>query len=211
MLRRRRLPVAASTLLLCGSLVLSACGGGSANGDATDGTATSSTSSTSGTGGSSSTSSTGNESSSTPEDEETTEDPYQIDCDRVSKQAVDQWTRGGEPASIEATEDGCRVVSSSEAGAVIVEWRWLDVIGSSGDASILREERESSSPITVTEGIAGTRTESDVAPTRKSRVIAWIGAQTMFIETTVTLDRSQNLRDMRRMAGQIAQTYAETR
>ena len=101
------------------------------------------------------------------------------------------------------------MVSSSEAGAVIVEWRWLDVIGSSGDASIVREQRESSTPITVTDGIAGTRTETDVAPTRKSRVVAWIGAETMFIETTVTLDRSQNLRDMRRMAGQITETYAE--
>ena len=211
MLRRRRLPVAASSLVLCGSPLLTACGGGSADGDAPDGTATgtSSTSSTSGSSESSSSSTGAGETSSIPEDEETTEDPYEIDCSRVSREAVDEWTRGGQPASVEETEDGCRVVSSSEAGAVIVEWRWLDVIGSSGDASIVREQRGSPTPITVTDGIAGTRTETDVAPTRKSRVVAWIGAETMFIETTVTLDRSQDLRDMRRMAGQITETYAE--
>lgn len=212
MLRRRRLPVAASTVLVCGSLVLSACtGGADATSSSSSESTPASTSSTSTSGSSSPTStSSGSESSSTPSESSTTPDPYEIDCGLITQSVVDEWVRGGKAASVEPTERGCRVVSSSEDGAVIVEWRWLDVVGSGGDAGILRDQEETSTPITVAPGIDGSRTETDVPPTRKSLTTARIKGRVLFIESTVTLDRRQTAQDMRRIARQIATTYADT-
>lgn len=221
MLRRRRLTLAASTALVCGSLALSACSGGGA--DATgDGSSSSSTSSSptstssgdsssdSETETSSSSSSSDSGSSTTPDDSSTTPDPYAIDCALIPQGTIDEWVRGGKAASVESTDNGCRVVGSSQDGAVIIEWRWLDVVGSGGDAGILRSLEESGSPVTVASGIPGTRSETDVAPTRNARVAARIKDRMLYIETTVTLDRKQTLTDMRRMTSGVAKAYADT-
>lgn len=213
MLRRRRLPLAASTALVCGSLALSACSGDGADatGGGSGGSSTSTSTSDSTTESSSSGASpSGSESSTTPDDSSTTPDPYAIDCALIPQSTVDEWVRGGKAASVESTDTGCRVVGSSQDGAVIIEWRWLDVVGSGGDASALRSLEETGGPVTVASGIPGTRTETDVAPTRNARVAARIKDRMLYIETTVTLDRKQTLQDMRRITSGVAKAYADT-
>lgn len=213
MLRRRRVPVAATTALVSGALALSACSGGAGAADdsSTKSTPANTSSSTAPSSPSAdSTSPGGSGSSGTPDSSSTTPDPYEIDCTLVPQKTVDTWVRGGQAASIEPTEQGCRVVSSSEAGAVIVEWRWLDVVGSGGDAGILREQETAGDPVTVAPGISGTRIETDVAPTRKARVAAKINGRMLYVESTVTLDRRQTLTDMRRATTQIVRAYEDT-
>lgn len=212
MLRRRRLPVAASTLLVCGSLVLSSCANGSGADDDGASTSTAASSSESSPSESSTTDPSESESSTTEgePDEEETPDPYEISCGLITQDVVDEWVRGGKAASVEGTERGCRVVSSSQDGAVIIEWRWLNVTGSGGDASTLRKQEQDGDVVTVAPGVPGRRAETDVAPTRNSRVTAKIEDRFLYIETTVTLDRSQTMQDTRRIARTIAETYRDT-
>lgn len=200
MLRRRRLPLAVSTVLVCGSLALSGCAlGGDASGS-------SSSESGAATSQSSSSTASGSE-TSTPDDEESTPDPTDINCDLVDQHHIDQWTRGGKTAKEEPTDEGCRVVSSSEAGAVIVEWRWLDAYESGADARLLQQQEKEGTLVTVAPGIEGRRIESDVEPTRKSRTSARIGDRYLYIESTVTLDRHQTMENLRKVARQLSTTY----
>lgn len=212
MLRRRRFSFAASTALVCGSLALTSCANGTDGSTGSDESSSSAESTSSGESSpeSSSSSTSSSESTTPPEESSTSVDPYAIDCALIPQETVDEWVRGGKAASVESTDKGCRVVSSSEAGAVIVEWRWLDVVGSGGDAGILRELETEGGPITVAKGIPGTRTESDVEPTRRSKVAARIKDRMLYIDTTVTLDRKQSLGDMRRITAGVAKAYAST-
>lgn len=212
MLRRRRLPVAASTLLLCGSLVLSACANGSGADDDASSESTSAGTSSSAPESSTAEASEDTESPSSDEEEEEEEapDPYEISCGLITQDVVDEWVRGGKAASVEGTDRGCRVVSSSKDGAVIIEWRWLNVPGSGGDAGILRKQEKDAQVVTVARGVPGRRIETDVAPTRNSRVTAKIEDRFLYIETTVTLDRNQTMQDTRRIARTIAATYRDT-
>lgn len=206
MLGRRRLSLAASTVLVCGSLVVSGCSlaGGEPGGDSS-GTGTSQSGSA--TDGSSTTSS--GTQTSTPDDEESTTDPTSIDCDLADQRHIDQWTRGGKDATVEPTDDGCRVVSSSEAGAVLVEWRWLDAYESGADARLLQKQEREGDLVTVAPGIEGRRVESEAAPTRKSQTSARIGNRYLYVESTVTLDRHQTMEDLRKVARQLSTTYAD--
>lgn len=213
MLRRRRLPVAASTLLLCGSLVLSACANGSGADDDASSESTSAGTSSSAPESSTTEASEDTESPSSDDEEEEEEeapDPYEISCGLITQDVVDEWVRGGKAASVEGTDRGCRVVSSSKDGAVIIEWRWLNVPGSGGDAGILRKQEKDAQVVTVARGVPGRRIETDVAPTRNSRVTAKIEDRFLYIETTVTLDRNQTMQDTRRIARTIAATYRDT-
>lgn len=214
MLRRRRLPVAASTLLLCGSLVLSSCANGSGADDDSSSESTSTSASASAEPESSTTEASEDPESPTSDDEEDEEeeapDPYEISCGLITQDVVDEWVRGGKAASVEGTDRGCRVVSSSKDGAVIIEWRWLNVPGSGGDAGILRKQEQDAQLVTVAHGVPGRRVETDVAPTRNSRVTAKIEDRFLYIETTVTLDRNQTMQDTRRIARTIAETYRDT-
>lgn len=210
MLRRRRIPVAASTALVCGALVLTGCTGGAGAAEESSSKSTPPNTSSSTPTTPAGTSPGGSGSSSAPDTSSTTPDPYEIDCTLIPQQVADVWIRGGRAASIEPTEQGCRVVSSSQAGAVIVEWRWLDVVGSGGDAGILREQETAGDLVTVAPGIPGTRIETDVAPTRKARVAAKINGHMLYVESTVTLDRRQDLADMRRATTQIVKAYEDT-
>lgn len=209
MLRRRRLPLAATTALVCGSLALGGCSGGAdAEGDSPSKDTPASTASETSQSSSPVTSASASGSGSSSSDEEPP-DPYEIDCRRVPKKAVNTWLHGGQAPKTEPTDQGCRVVSSSQDGAVIVEWRWLDVVGSGGDAGILRELETSGDPITVTPGITGTRIETDVAPTRKAQTAAKIKGRMLYVESTVTLDRSQSLKDLRRVTSGIVKAYED--
>lgn len=211
MLRRRRLSVAASTLLVCGSLVLSSCANGSgAEEDGASESTSSSTSSKPASESSSPTESNGSESPTSDEESPTSPDPYEISCGLITQDVVDEWVRGGRAASVEATDRGCRVVSSSQDGAVIIEWRWLNVTGSGGDASLLRRQERDGDVITVAKGVTGRRVETDVAPTRNSRVTAKIQDRVLYVESTVTLDRNQTMQDTRRIARTITETYKDT-
>lgn len=205
MLRRRRLSVA-STAVVCGSLALAACSGGDSGGGASP---TESATSSSPSSESSPSETSEPETSTGPPEESPSPDPTAIDCTITSQKHIDEWTRGGRAASLEPTEDGCRVVSSSQDGAVMVEWRWLDPIESGGDASILQQQEREGDLVTVAPGIEGRRVESDVAPTRNSRTSARIDDRYLFVESTVTLDRNQTLADLRRAARQLAMTYAD--
>ncbi len=208
--RRRRLPVAAATLLACGSLVLSSCANGSGAEDDSASGSTTSSSSESTSPESTQTDANGSESPTTEDEEEEAPDPYEIGCGLITQDVVDEWVRGGKAASVEGTDRGCRVVSSSQDGAVIIEWRWLNVTGSGGDAGILRKQEQDADVVTVARGVPGRRVETDVAPTRNSRVTARIEDRILYIETTVTLDRNQTMRDTRRIARTIAETYRDT-
>jgi len=202
MLRRRRITVAAAAVLACGPLALTACTGGAT---ATDDDSTNSSAASTSPGKSSSSSSPTSEPASTS----TTSDPHEIDCTIIPRPQIERWTKGGAPATLGEPEEGCRVVSSSEDGAVIIQWRYLDVVGTNDDAQALREHAKTSVPVTVAPGIHGTRAESDVAPTRTARVIARTENRTMLIETTVTLDREQSLQDMRRITKDVVMAYAK--
>lgn len=201
--RRRRATVVAIALA-CGTLALSACSGDS---DATDGTSTS-TSTSSGSGTSTDSGPLTGPSSTSPG--ATSTDPYEIDCTRVPQEVVTRWS-GGEPTDLEPTDEGCRYVSSHEAGAVMVEWRYLDIAESSGDAGIVRDNDRIGVRSDLAPGVTGTRTESDVEPTRTSRVVAPIGDRTLFVQTTVTLDRKHTLEDMRRITTSVLEAYAGDR
>lgn len=212
MLRRRRLPVAASTLLVCASLVLGACanGSGSEGDESAKSTSSSTSSSSSESETSSSTETSGSESPSSDEESPEPPDPYEIGCGLITQDVVDEWVRGGRAASVESTDRGCRVVSSSKAGAVIIEWRWLNIPASGGDSNLLRQQEKDGDLVTVADGVSGRRIETDVAPTRSSKVTAKIEDRMLYIETTVTLDRSQTMQDTRRMARTIVETYQDT-
>lgn len=212
MLRRRRLPVAASTLLVCASLVLGACanGSGSEGDESAKSTSSSTSSSSSESETSSSTETSGSESPSSDEESPEPPDPYEIGCGLITQDVVDEWVRGGRAASVESTDRGCRVVSSSKAGAVIIEWRWLNIPASGGDSNLLRQQEKDGDLVTVADGVSGRRIETDVAPTRSSKVTAKIEDRMLYIETTVTLDRSQTMQDTRRIARTIVETYQDT-
>lgn len=206
MLRRRRLHLAAITALTCGSLALGGCGADATDDSSSEGTPASTSSSTS----QSSSSSTSAGASGSSSSAEETPDPYEIDCSRIPRPVMKSWLHGGKAPKAEPTDHGCRVVSSSQDGAVILEWRWLDVVGSGGDAGILRELETKGDPITVAPGISGTRLETDVAPTRKAMTAAKIKGRMLYVEATVTLDRSQTLKDLRRVSSGIATAYEDT-
>lgn len=212
MLRRRRLPVAASTLLVCASLVLGGCanGSGSEGDESAKSTSSSTSSSSSESETSSSTEMSGSESPSSDEESPEPPDPYEIGCGLITQDVVDEWVRGGRAASVESTDRGCRVVSSSKAGAVIIEWRWLNIPASGGDSNLLRQQEKDGDLVTVADGVSGRRIETDVAPTRSSKVTAKIEDRMLYIETTVTLDRSQTMQDTRRIARTIVETYQDT-
>lgn len=199
----RRAPALASALVACASLVLTGCGG-DANGDASAKTTSSPTSSASST-GSPATSGSPSESSESP-----TPDPYAIDCSRVEQRVVDQWTKGGEPATAEPTENGCRVVSSSYDGALLVEWRYLDVSPTSGDGKFVRELGRLGEAVDLTPELRGLRSETDVEPTRKTRVMTtYVDGRTLYVEATATLDRPLTLDDLRRMTTAVATIYKD--
>ncbi len=204
----RRAPALASALVACASLVLTGCGG-DANGDASTNTTsspTSSTSSASSTGSGTPTAS----GSSTESSESPTPDPYAIDCSRVEQRVVDQWTKGAEPATAEPTEKGCRVVSSSYDGALLVEWRYLDVTPTSGDGKFVRELGRLGEAVDLTPELSGLRSETDVEPTRKTRVMTtYADGRTLYVEATATLDRPLTLDDLRRMTTAVATIYKD--
>lgn len=193
MSRRRRVTAVAS-LALVGSVGLAGCGGSPAPDDTSTSTSTSASTSSGPTGP-----------SNTPE---TSTDPYEIDCTKVPQEVVTSWS-GGEPTDLEPTDQGCRYVSSHTDGAVIVEWRYLDIAESSGDANIARDNDKIGVRADLAPGVTGTRTEADVEPTRTSRVVAPIADRTLLVDTTVTLDRKHTIEDMRRIATAVLQAYAE--
>lgn len=207
MLRRRHLSTTVSAVLVCGSLALSGCSiGGDSSDSSSSASATSSSSSGPTDGGTSTPSGTG---SSTPDDEESTTDPTAIDCGLVDQRHIDQWTRGGKAATVTPTEEGCSVVSSSQAGAVLVEWRWLDAFESGADARLLQQQEDEGDLVTVAPGIEGRRVESDVAPTLKSQTSARLDGRYLYVESTVTLDRNQTMDDLRKVARQLSTTYED--
>lgn len=200
---RRRSALTTSVVALCTCLSLTACSG-LANSEASTGSPSSSSTSTPTTSSSTSTSPT------EPTDTSTTPNPYLIDCTLVPQSLVDEWTKGGEPAVIEATENGCRVVSSDPTGAMIVEWRYLDVVNSSDDAGLVREVSKNSRAVTLAPGITAIRSETDVDPTRKARLyVTFDNGRTLYVAATATLDRPRTMTDLRRMTTKIVTTYAK--
>ena len=93
---------------------------------------------------------------------------------------------------------------------MIIEWRWLNIPASGGDSNLLRQQEKDGDLVTVADGVSGRRIETDVAPTRSSKVTAKIEDRMLYIETTVTLDRSQTMQDTRRIARTIVETYQDT-
>lgn len=200
---RRRTATAASALIASAALVLSGCGDAANGGPSSSSPAeTSSSSSTS-----SSTSS--SETSSTPTDP-ATPDPYAINCNLIPQKVVDKWTADGEPATVEATEDGCRVVSSSPEGALMVQWRYLDVRESSGDQGLVQDVSESSEAVEIVDGVTAVRSDSDVDPTRKTRLyVTFDNSRTLYAEATATLDRPRTMPELHRMTSRVVKTYAD--
>ena len=199
--RTRRTATVASTMLACTAMLLSACGG-EADGGASDSTSAASTTS--------STTSPSETSSTTSPSESETPDPYTITCALVGQPAVDDWTAGGEPATAEPYEDGCRVVSSDPEGALIVQWRYLDVRESSADRSTVQEVSKTSQAVDIMDGVTAVRSETDVDPTRTVRLyVTFDNRRTLYAEATATLDRPRTVRDLRRITTTIVKAYAD--
>lgn len=202
--RRRRTTTAASALIASAALVLSACGG-----EANGGPSSTSPSETSSSSSSTSSSSSSSETSILPTDEPTP-DPYAINCNLIPQKVVDTWTADGEPATVEATEDGCRVVSSSPEGALMVQWRYLDVSESSDDQGLVRDVSEASEPVEIADGLTAVRSNSDVDPTRKTRLyVTFDNGRTLYAEATATLDRPRTMPELQRMTSTVVKTYAD--
>lgn len=229
--RRPRTSAITCALVASATLVVTACGG-----DA-DGGPSSASSSTSTSSTSSSTSSSQTEESS-PTDEPTP-NPYAINCQLITQEVVDEWagdvvpegvettdeeSSDGEesasedteaqeeatPVAAEETENGCRVVSSSEEGALIVQWQYLDVPGSSDDEGLVDEVSKGSEAVEIGKDLTAVRSESDVAPTRKTRLyVTFDNSRTLYAEATATLDRPRDMADLRRMTKTIVTTYAD--
>lgn len=200
---RRRFTTAASALIASAALVVSACGG-----DANGGPSSSSPSETS-SGPSTSSSTSSSPTSPTPTDPPTP-DPYAINCKLLPQKVVDEWTTDGEPATVEATEDGCRVVSSSPEGALMVQWRYLDVPASSGDQGLVQDVSESSEAVEIEEGVTAVRSDTDVDPTRKTRLyVTFDNGRTLYAEATATLDRPRTMPELHRMTSRVVRTYAD--
>ncbi|WP_338748766.1 hypothetical protein [Janibacter alittae] len=194
--RPRRTAALTSTLLVSTALAVAACAGATGEPPSAGSPSSSSTSSrTSPT--ETSTSPTG-----TP-----TPDPYTIDCDLVTQRVVDRWTGDGRPAQVEAADDGCRIVSSDATGALIIAWRYLDVREDSG---VVNDVSENSRPVEITEGLTAVRSESDVDPTRKTRLyVTFDNGRTLYAEATATLDRPRTMPELQKMTATIVTTYAD--
>lgn len=199
--RPRRTAALTSALLASTVVAVAACGGG-ANGEPSSTTGTSSSSSTS--------SSTSPSETSTSPTESPTPDPSAINCNLVTQQVVDQWTRDGKPSQVEATEDGCRIVSSDAKGALIIAWRYLDVREDSGDQGVVQDVSKNSRAVEIEEGLTAVRSESDVDPTRKTRLyVTFDNGRTLYAEATATLDRPRTMPELQDMTSTIVKTYAD--
>lgn len=198
--RPRRTAALTSALISSAALVVVGCGGG-ANGEPSSTTGTSSSSS--------STSSSPSETSTSPT-ESPTPNPYAINCNLITQRVVDKWTADGKPSSVEATEDGCRVVSSDSKGGLIISWRYLDVREESGDQDLVHEVSKNSRAVEIEEGLTAVRSESDVDPTRKTRLyVTFDNGRTLYAEATATLDRPRTMPELQRMTTRVVKTYAD--
>lgn len=202
---RRRTSTLAGALLASTALALAGCGGDANGGSSTSSSATSSSASSSST--SSTTSPSTSETSPT---DEPTPDHYAINCDLVTQEVVDAWTADGEPAETEAVDDGCRVVSSDPDGALMIQWQYLNVEESSGDRGLVRDVSKTSEAVEIAEGITAVRSESDVDPTRKTRLyVTFDNSRTLYVEATATLDRPRSMTDLQEMTTTVVTTYAD--
>lgn len=200
--RPRRTAALTSALLAATAMAVAACGGG-ANGEPSSTTGASSSSASTG-------SSTSPSETSTSPTESPTPDPYAINCKLVTQRVVDQWTGDGQPSHVEATDDGCRVVSSDAKGALIVAWRYLDVRSDSGDQGEVREVSKNSRAVEIEEGLTAVRSESDVDPTRKTRLyVTFDNGRTLYAEATATLDRPRTMPELEDMTATVVKTYAD--
>lgn len=196
---KRRVSLAAYATIASAALIVTACGGSADGGTSDPGSGSSATSSSSAP-----------TEPSTSTDTSTTPDPYAIDCSRLDQAVIDVWTEGAEPATSQPTERGCRVVSSSAKGALLVEWRYLDVPADSGDTKLIREIGATGMAVDLTKDISAVRSESDVDPTRKTRSFTtYVDGRTLYIEATATLDRPVTMADLRRMTVAVATTYKD--
>lgn len=205
--RRRRLATAASALITCATLLLAGCGGNANGRGSTDPSATapSTPSSTS-----ASTTATPTDTSTSPTDSPTTPSPYTIDCHLIKQSHVDQWTKGGEPAAVEATDNGCRVVSSDPEGALMIQWRFLDAASSGSDAGLIDEINKTGDAVSLTDDITAVRSETDVEPTRKTRLyVTFDNERTLYVEATATLDRPRTMADLREITTTILLAYSD--
>lgn len=192
--RPRRTAALTSGLLVATAVAVAACGGG-VDSEPSSTTTTSS----------SSTSSSTSPSETSPTDE-VTPDPYAINCDLITQQVVDKWTGDGKPSSVEATEDGCRVVSSAPQGGLIIQWHYLDV---EEDQGLVREVSKNSRAVEIEEGVTAVRSESDVDPTRKTRLyVTFDNSRTLYVEATATLDRPRTMSELEDMTSTVVKTYA---